>query len=63
MTNKERDAYKEKFHEWLDTCPIDFHNVGYQETRIKGSLKFSDDMSRPMYVFYLPETTEDKPAF
>jgi len=55
MTNKERDEYKEQFHDWIDTCPIDFHNVGYQTVYDKDTLKISDDMSRPMYVFYLPE--------
>ena len=62
MIDKE---YEEKFQEWIDDCPIDFNQIGYQKNRLKGTfLKYVGfDMSRPMYVFYLPEATEDKPTF
>ena len=62
MIDKE---YEEKFQEWIDDCPIDFNQIGYQKNRLKGTfLKYGGcDMSRPMYVFYLPEATEDKSTF
>jgi hypothetical protein len=58
MIDKE---YEEKFQEWIDDCPCDFNQIGYQKNRLKGTfLKYGGcDMSRPMYVFYLPECEEE----
>jgi len=56
MIDKE---YEEKFQDWIDDCPCDFNQIGYQETRIKGTLKFREDQLKPMYVFYLPECEEE----
>jgi len=55
MTNEKKEEIKQEFDAWLLSCPYDFHFSGYQETRIKGSLKFREDQLKPLYVFSLPK--------
>ena len=51
-----KEIQRNKFQDWLDSCPFDFHFSGYGETRIKGSLKFREDQLKPLYMFSLPES-------
>ncbi len=51
----------ELLEEWVESCPFDYHQAGFAEKRIKGTLRFTgkEDKTRPIYTFYLPEEKTD----
>jgi len=51
MIDKE---YEEKFQEWIDDCPIDFNQIGYQKNRLKGTfLKYGGCLSPDVSTFLI----------